>query len=56
MTPSEVLKGVIVGGLKAGKLAFVYPVAEQMPYADWVNPDVENDVKGLLEGAGRGGP
>ena len=62
LTPSEVLKGVIEGSLKAGKLAVVYPVAEQMPYADrdfgrdgvevyadYVNPDVEDDVKGLLE-------
>jgi protein AroM len=62
VTPSEVLKGVIEGSLKAGKLAVVYPVAEQMPYADrdfgregvevyadWVNPDEPNDVRGLLE-------
>ncbi|MBT4319247.1 hypothetical protein HOD50_01310, partial [Candidatus Bathyarchaeota archaeon] len=61
VTPSEVLKGVIEGSLKAGKLAVVYPVAEQMPYADrdfgregvevyadWVNPDEPNDVRGLL--------
>ena len=62
LTPSEVLKGVIEGSIKAGKLAVVYPVAEQMPYADrdfgrdgvevytdYVNPDEEDDVKGLLE-------
>ena len=61
LTPSEVLKGVIEGSLKAGKLAVVYPVAEQMPYADrdfcrdgvevyadWVNPAMENDEKCLL--------
>ena len=62
LTPSEVLKGVIEGSIKAGKIAVVYPVAEQMPYADrdfgrdgvevytdYVNPDEEDDVKGLLE-------
>ncbi|MFA9496613.1 MAG: AroM family protein [Candidatus Bathyarchaeota archaeon] len=62
LTPSEVLKGVIEGSIKAGKLAVVYPVAEQMPYADrdfgrdgvevytdYVNPDEEDEVKGLLE-------
>jgi protein AroM len=62
LTPSDVLKGVIEGSIKAGKLAVVYPVAEQMPYADrdfgrdgvevytdYVNPDEEDEVKGLLE-------
>ncbi len=62
LTPSEVLKGVIEGSLKAGKLAVVYPVPEQMPYADrdfgregvkvyadHVSPYEEDDVKGLLD-------
>ena len=34
ITPSEILKGVIDGSLKEGKLAVVFPVPEQMPYAD----------------------
>ncbi len=34
LTPSEVLKGVIEGALKKGKLAVVYPTPEQIPYAD----------------------
>lgn len=32
VTPSEVLKGVIAGSLKEGKLAVVYPTEEQIPY------------------------
>ncbi len=61
VTPSEILKGVIEGSLKAGKLAVVYPTAEQMPYAerdfgreniqlyaDSVSPYEPEDVEGLL--------
>ena len=61
ITPSEILKGVIEGSLKAGKLAVVYPTAEQMPYAerdfgrenimlyaDTVSPYEPEDVEGLL--------
>ena len=61
VTPSEVLKGVIAGSLKEGKLAVVYPTEEQMPYAgrdfggegvtiyaDTVSPYEADDVKGLL--------
>ncbi len=62
VTPSEVLKGVISGSLKEGKLAVVYPTEEQMPYADrdfggegvtiyadTVSPYEADDVKGLLD-------
>lgn len=62
VTPSEILKGVIDGSLKEGKLAVVYPVPEQMPYAerdfgregvkvysDHVSPYEEDDVKSLLD-------
>jgi protein AroM len=62
LTPSEVLKGVIKSALKSGKLAVVYPTAEQMPYAekdfgaegiqlyaDTVSPYEPDDVKGLLD-------
>lgn len=62
VTPSEVLKGVISGSLKEGKLAVVYPTEEQIPYAegdfgvegvkvyaDAVSPYEADDVKGLLE-------
>ncbi len=62
VTPSEVLKGVIAGSLKKGKLAVVYPTEEQIPYAekdfgregvdvyaDSVSPYEEDDVKGLLD-------
>ena len=62
VTPSEILKGVIAGSLKAGKLAIIYPTAEQMPYAerdfgrenitlyaDTVSPYEPEDVEGLLE-------
>ena len=61
VTPSEILKGIIEGSLKAGKLAVVYPTAEQMPYAerdfrreniqlyaDSVSPYEPEDVEGLL--------
>lgn len=62
VTPSEILKGVIEGSLKEGKVAVVYPVPEQIPYADRdfgregivvypdsVSPYEADDVKGLLE-------
>ncbi len=62
VTPSEVLKGVLEGSLKAGKIAVVYPTEEQMVnaekdfgrenisvYADTVSPYEADDVKGLLE-------
>ena len=61
VTPSEILKGVIEGSLKEGKLAVVYPTKEQMPYAerdfgreniqlyaDTVSPYEPEDVEGLL--------
>ncbi len=61
VTPSEVLKGVIEGSLKEGKLAVVYPTEEQMEYAerdfgrpgvevypDTVSPYEPEDVEGLL--------
>ena len=62
VTPSEVLKGVIAGSLKGGKLVVVYPTEEQIPhagrdfgregitvYADTVSPYEEDDVRGLLD-------
>ncbi len=62
VTPSEILKGVIEGSLKAGKLAVVYPTAEQKSYAerdfartgvslyaDSVSPYEPKDVEGLLK-------
>lgn len=62
LTPSEVLKGVLSSAVKEGKLAVVYPTAEQMVnaqrdfggdkvevYADTVSPYEEDDVKGLLD-------
>jgi protein AroM len=62
LTPSEVLKGVLKSAIKKGKLAVVYPAAEQMPYAgrdfgregvevyaDSVSPYEPDDVRGLLD-------
>jgi protein AroM len=62
VTPSEILKGVIMGSLKAGKLAVIYPTEEQVPYAehdfghpgielyaDSVSPYEPDDVEGLLK-------
>ena len=62
VTPSEILKGVIDGSLKAGKLAVVYPTEEQIAYverdfgregiklyADSVSPYEPEDVEGLLK-------
>ena len=61
VTPSEILKGVIEGSLKEGKLAVVYPTKEQVSYAqrdfkrenidvyaDSVSPYEPKDVEGLL--------
>jgi protein AroM len=61
VTPSEILKGIIEGSLKEGKLAVVYPTVEQMPYvkrdfgrenitlyADSVSPYEPEDVEGLI--------
>jgi protein AroM len=61
ITPSEILKGVIEGSLKEGKLAVVYPIKEQISYvnrdfsrpgidlyADAVSPYEPEDVQGLL--------
>lgn len=61
VTPSEILKGVIDGSLKEGKLAVVYPTKEQISYAqrdfkrdnvevyaDSVSPYEPEDVEGLL--------
>ena len=62
VTPSEILKVVIEGSLKEGKLAVVYPTKEQIPYADRdfkrdnvevyadsVSPYEPKDVEGLLK-------
>ena len=62
VTPSEILKGVIEGSLKEGKLAIVYPTKEQIPYAekdfgrskievyaDSVSPYEPKNVQGLIE-------
>ncbi len=62
VTPSEVLKGVVEGSLKSGKLAVVYPTEEQIAYveqdfgregvelyADSVSPYEPEDVEGLLK-------
>jgi len=61
ITPSEILKGVVEGSLKEGKLAVVYPIKEQISYvdrdfsrlgidlyADAVSPYEPEDVQGLL--------
>ena len=60
VTPMEILKGVLEGCLKEGKLGVVYPTAEQMPmgekewsrpgikvYSDTVSPYEPKDVEGL---------
>ncbi len=62
VTPSEILKGVIEGSLKEGKLAVVYPTEEQIPYterdfgredvelyADSVSPYEPEDVESLIK-------
>jgi protein AroM len=61
VTPSEILKGVIEGSLKEGKLGVVFPAPEQKAYAekefgrpgvevyaDSVSPYEPKDVDGLL--------
>lgn len=62
VTPQEILKGVIEGSLKAGRLGVVYPTEEQEfmakkefgregveVYADSVSPYEPEDVDGLIE-------
>jgi protein AroM len=62
VTPSEILKGVIEGTLKKGRLGIVYPTPEQKDYAvrdfgkkgieifpDSVSPYEPKDVRGLLD-------
>ncbi len=62
VTPKEILKGVMEGCLKKGRLGVVYPTAEQMPMAvgEWGRPGVEiypdtvspyepKDVEGLCK-------
>jgi len=61
VTPSEILRGVVEGALKAGRLGVVFPAAEQKGYAekefgrpgvevypDSVSPYEVGDVEGLL--------
>jgi protein AroM len=61
VTPSEILRGVIEGSLKTGKLGVVYPAPEQKiyaekefgrpgvtVYADSVSPYEPRDVDGLI--------
>ena len=62
ITPKEILKGVMEGSIKKGRLGVVYPTAEQMPMAEgeWGRPGVEiypdtvspyepKDVEGLCK-------
>ena len=62
VTPSEILKGVLEGSLKRGKLGVVFPAAEQTlyaveefgrpeveVYADSVSPYEPKDVNGLVK-------
>lgn len=62
VTPSEILKGIVEGSLKSGKLAVVYPTVEQKGYAkkdfskpelevyaDTVSPYEPKDVDGLIK-------
>ena len=55
VTPQEILKGVLNGSLKKGKLGVVYPTEEQMPGAqsDFGSSDVETyaDVTSPYEGS-----
>ncbi|MBA7468347.1 AroM family protein [archaeon] len=55
VTPQEILKGVLNGSLKKGKLGVVYPTEEQMPGAqsDFGSDDVETyaDVTSPYEGS-----
>jgi len=65
VTPKEILKGVMEGSIKKGRLGVVYPTAEQMPMAvsEWGRPGVEifpdtvspyepKDVEGLCKRLG----
>jgi len=62
VTPKEILKGVMEGSMKKGRLGVVYPTAEQIPMAvgEWGRPGVEiypdtvspyepKDVEGLCK-------
>ncbi len=62
VTPKEILKGVMEGSIKKGRLGVVYPTAEQMPmavgewgrsgveiYPDTVSPYEPKDVEGLCK-------
>lgn len=62
VTPSEILRGVVEGALKEGRLGVVFPAAEQKAYAenefgrpgvdvyaDSVSPYEADDVEGLLK-------
>jgi len=55
VTPQEILKGVLNGSLKKGRLGVVYPTEEQMPGAqsNFGSPDVETyaDVTSPYEGS-----
>lgn len=61
VTPSEILRGVVEGALKTGRLGVVFPAAEQKAYAekefgrpgvtvypDSVSPYEAGDVEGLI--------
>jgi len=65
VTPSEILRGVLEGALKQGRLGVVFPAAEQKTYAekefgrpgvevyaDHVSPYEPDDVEGLLKRLG----
>jgi protein AroM len=65
VTPSEILRGVLEGALKQGRLGIVFPAAEQKTYAekefgrhgvevyaDHVSPYEPNDVEVLLRRLG----
>ena len=62
VTPNEILRGVLEGALKAGRLGVVFPAAEQKAYADKefgrpgvevyadsVSPYEAGDVEGLMK-------
>jgi protein AroM len=62
VTPKEILKGVMEGSIKKGRLGVIYPTAEQIPMAEgeWGRPGVEiypdtvspyepKDVEGLCK-------
>ncbi len=62
VTPSEILRGVVEGALKEGRLGVVFPASEQKAYAekefgrpgvevypDSVSPYEPEDVEGLLK-------